>query len=399
MTRILLNAFATRLLARVCLFMNFVLASGCATKTANELPPARPTLLVYPKAGTLAERAVGSTGTLPNTKSSSGGGQKQFPKESSPLLEKERDELVRRGISMLKKGDLGIAAALFEEAERSVALGERGLLAAALAQYLMGDTTRASNYSRALWTLLERRRTKTLEEDLQSSPHREAAFLLGVVQLKTHERQQGLFLLEKLISANPGWDAPYLALAEHYLFHNSPRLAKKVAQLGLQRFFEKGPEMHVTLARAQRALGEVDDSQQTLTRARVLFPQDSSITLWTAMGEFDGGFLTAACEKFAQVYERRPDMPAAANNFALCLTRQGEWDRAENVLKLAIAKNPELSSLRVLFGTVEKTRGNLLAAQQAWQDFLILAAPGDPNRELVQAALADLNREQGELSR
>lgn len=336
----------------MCFFALF--AFSCQSKTSSLPSDATPAWAVYPQASSLAERAVGSASSF-NAQPS-----------SIPIVQKANPP--------------------------ALALDQRSALAACIAQYQAGDYGKALSLIRELWASLEPQQPGPILQHLSNKAVREAGLIFALIELKTHNYKQGIVLLEKLIAANSEWEPPYLALGEHYLSSQAPGLAVKVAALGVQRFFDKSSEMYLLLARAHRALQDRTSARQVLNQAAALFPQNNDVTLWEATLDFDEGFLTDACEKFSRVYERQSELPEAANNFALCLTHRGQWDRAENVLKLAIGKNPEVSNLHFMFGTVEKNRGNLLAAQKAWQDFLILASPTDPNRVFVQSALADLKQ-------
>jgi tetratricopeptide (TPR) repeat protein len=363
---------------------------GCKSQEPSELKETY--TRVYPEASLAEERSVAlDLASSPRVRPDSG---EKGVVAVSPLSMAHQNELQMRGIQAFKDGNLGRASAYFEEAERSIGLGEKELLAASATAYERGDYPKAFERAHALWNLLERRRTKTLEEDLRTSPFREAALVLGVVQLKTHEDKAGVALLESLVQSARDWPAPYLALAEHYQGKKAYNLSARVSNAGLDRA-GVDPRLFVALARAYRALGQIENAKITLGRALKIFPEATSVLLWLGISEFENGAVTSACERFALGFAKDESNPVAAHNYSLCLVRGGDWERAENLLRNAIGRNAEVSHLRLLYGVVLKRLGNLRGARQTWGEFLALSESSDEKRALVEAALQDLTNEEG----
>jgi tetratricopeptide (TPR) repeat protein len=238
---------------------------------------------------------------------------------------------------------------------------------------------------------LQESRSRTLEEDLATSPVREAALAYASALLSSASRREGLVLLEKIVAASPSWLLAYEVMFTHYLDQGSAFLAEKVARRALAYANdEAGARPSILLARALRARSRPGEALAALRGAEARFPSESGITLWTGVVLHDAGFLTEACERFSSAYQRSRGDEHAAYNHAACLVRAERWGEARDVVKLALKQHPGSASLRLLAGNANRMLGHDADAYLAWRGFLDVAHPRDPRRAQVENALADL---------
>lgn len=288
-------------------------------------------------------------------------------------------------------------AALREQLLAATAEGrkETQLVTLGLAALEAGDLGAALAATREAWTSLQETRSRTLDEDLATSPLRDYAAAHARVLLATSERREGIVLLERIVSASPAWMPAYRMLFEHYSREGASGLAERVARRALGYGLETEAWPRVALARALRAQGRREEALGVLKAAETAFPSDSTVTSWLGLLLHDAGFLTEACERFALAYARLPGDEEASYNHASCLSREARFEDAEDVLRLAVMRNPGSASLRLLAGNVLRRRGRDADAYRAWREFLDMSDPRDPRRGRVENALEELGRADG----
>lgn|GEM_PF-5847838 len=290
--------------------------------------------------------------------------------------------------------DAGALSRLREELLATSVEGrkETQLVALGLAAYERGDFATALTHTRAAWLSLQQTRSRTLDEDLGTSPVREVALAFASALVASSESKEGIVLLERIAVASPRWLPVYSALFEHYMNVRAHDLAERVARGALSFTSGQGADANVLVARSLRAQGKRKETLDVLERARVAFPSDARVVLWFSLAQHDAGFLTEACEGFSLAYARMPGNQDAAYNHGLCLADARRWEEARSVVKLALVQHPHSDSLRLLAGNVLRRGGRNAEAYGVWKEFLSSSAPADPRRAAVENALDDLRQ-------
>jgi Flp pilus assembly protein TadD len=259
----------------------------------------------------------------------------------------------------------------------------------------MGDLPQALETSHRLWLDLEAKRLRPLDEELALEPQRRVALVYAVARTTANNDPAAVRLLERLSGTNPNWEPPYVALASHYIRQSANALALRVTRTGLDRVEKPGPALFALQTKALLLQNEVTKAQETLNRGVRLNPRSALLTEWEGHVAEQRNDNQRACERFRVSYELDTARPSAAHNHALCLTRTGDFDTANNVLRLSLAQSPRAAHLRLLAGYVLRRQGQLAEARRAWSDFLALAPSDDPMRQQVQIEMERMGESLG----
>lgn len=186
---------------------------------------------------------------------------------------------------------------------------------------------------------------KELRSILETSPdHVQAHIVLGVVMRGQGERDK--------------------ALALH----------KKAAELA-----PRSGKAHFELGVSQNYVGDNQGAEQSLKRATELEP---AVALnWYAYGE-----LLRALQRFPEAVEMyrkaltiEPDHAKASNKLAIVLLHLGDLKEAEAVLTAHVRQHPEEATLYFTLGEVYAKQEAHEQALAAYEKFLELASPKDPD--------------------
>jgi tetratricopeptide (TPR) repeat protein len=251
----------------------------------------------------------------------------------------------------------------------------------------MGDLPQAIETAHRLWIDLEARRLRPLDEELTLEPQRRIALVYAIARTTATNDPAAVRLLERLIAANPNWEPTYIALASHYIRQSAHSLALRVTRTGLDRVNKPGAALFALQTKALLVMKETQKANETLRRAIRLNPQSPLLKEWEGHVAEQQGDSTRACERFRASYEADTSRPTATHNHALCLARVGDFDNAQDVLRLSLAQNPRTAHLRLLAGYVLRKQGQVTEARRVWSDFLALAPTDDPLRQRVQVEI------------
>jgi tetratricopeptide (TPR) repeat protein len=128
------------------------------------------------------------------------------------------------------------------------------------------------------------------------------------------------------------------------------------------------PGVHVMLARAHFAAGQMDDAAAALSDALRIDPYES--TAW----DLAGRVLTtkraypAAFFNFEQAIRYRPEFAPHIYDYALALSTASEFDRAETRARNAIRADPRMAEPHVLLGGLLVRRSQIDAAAAEYSE-------------------------------
>lgn len=267
------------------------------------------------------------------------------------------------------------------------------VIAASAADLKRGDFQKAIEKNRNVLNILERNRTKTLDEDFATSPFREAMLMLALAYLQAEDEEQGLPILEKLVIASNTWTPVYIALSEFYYSKKAYQLALQVATRGIDKCSNDLLPLYLAQGKAQRALGNRVAARQTINRAELLFPKSSAVLLWKGILAQDEKDYLSACEAFKLAFTQERSNPYISHNHAYCLIQSNQLEEASDILSITITNYPSLSILYYLKGFLENKRKNYLAAYKSWETYLTLIDENNPNYRLVHFKLSQMEQE------
>lgn len=384
------------LIGRSLLRYFFVVTSLLLLSCVSKEREFAPTALVYPPTSSIRERA--SALQAARSKSVSPVQTTKRAHTSPSLLEGvDSQALAKLGLQYARQGTLAEAEVYFEEASRLGKLNEQELLARSYIYYEMGDLQKAYDSILLLWDVLERKRVHSFEEELKTNPMRECALLLALIQLETHERRDGIELLERLVRTNAQWLAPYLVLGNLYFQEGASELAERVAKAGLDRVAERdSADLYFLLAKAQKEQKKLDEAQRTLRLAQTHFPEDVRLLVFAGVFLYEDGNRIEGCELFEKAYSKNLNSQSATENYSVCLIQQGESEKAENVLRKSLLNFPRSHKHHLLLGMAAKKSGHFTEARSAWESYLALAPRSDENRIAIEENLNDLPSHQSD---
>ena len=273
---------------------------------------------------------------------------------------------------------------------------ELDVIASSIHDLQRGDTQKAIEKNKNILNNLERRRTKTLNEDYGVSPFREASLILAIAYLQDGDEEQAIQILEKLVIYSNTWSPIYMVLSDYYYNKKAYLLALNVATKGIDKCNDKLSYLYIMQIKSFRGIGNMISAKQTLNRARTLFPNNADLELWYGIIDYDEKNYDSACKHFNLAYENNKMNPYIAHNYSYCLIQSNQYDLASEALMLAISNFPSHAHLYFLNGVLENLRHNFLAAQKSWQTYLSLVDESDSNYKFVLFKLSQL--ELGELN-
>jgi Flp pilus assembly protein TadD len=175
------------------------------------------------------------------------------------------------------------------------------------------------------------------------------------------------------------------------------RQIRQFSRLPHVRQLSADPPMTQTLANAIAALraGRLREAEDVCRELLARNPADANI--YNLLGAIAGtaGDHAKAAEFMRRSVELAPDVIEFRKNLARAQLRQGRITDAEETLRTAVARNPELPQLLGLWGVILGQRGDLAAAIEALEK----AVRGCPHDPLNQFNLADLYRRTGDRKR
>lgn len=161
-----------------------------------------------------------------------------------------------------------------------------------------------------------------------------------------------------------------------------------------QEFAELNPEVYqvwFNIGGAHRALGDVPAAREAYERVLAEDPADTRANY--ALGELmlEEGNTEAAIPYFEKSLESSPDDPAIYYNVGeLYFARPGGVEQAIGFYEQALAVDPSYLPAQKQIGFAYINAGNNEAAIQAFEKYVELAPPDDPDLALVQDVLAAL---------
>jgi tetratricopeptide (TPR) repeat protein len=264
------------------------------------------------------------------------------------------------------------------------------VIASSIQDLVRGDIQKAIEKNKNILSVLERKRTKTLNEDYGVSPFREASLVLALAYLQSGNNQEAISILETLVIYSNKWPAIYMVLSDYYYNIGAYSLALDVATKGIDLCTEKFAYLYVLQAKAFRGIANNINALRTLNMADILFPNNSDIILWKGILAYDDKKFDIACNYFKAAYELNKNNPNTAHNYSYCLIQGRQFDLASNVLLAAIADFPSQAHLYYLNGVLENFRMNYFAAQKSWQTYLSLVSESDSNYKTVMFKLSQM---------
>ncbi len=267
------------------------------------------------------------------------------------------------------------------------------VIASSVADLKRGDYQKAIEKNKNILNILERNRTKTLDEDYGVTPFREAMLILELAYFQAGDEEQSLQILEKLIITANTWAPVYLALAEYYYNKKAFNLSMQVASKGIDKCSNDLLHLYLLQVKSSRELGQFIGAKQIINRVEVLFPKSSEMLLWKGIIYQDDKDYIAACDAFNSAFEQDRNNPHISHNHVYCLIQSNQLELASDILSVAITNYPSFAMLYYLNGFLENKRKNYLAAYKSWETYLSLIDENDPNYRLVNFKLTQMEHE------
>ncbi|WGL58579.1 tetratricopeptide repeat protein [Pigmentibacter sp. JX0631] len=267
------------------------------------------------------------------------------------------------------------------------------VIASSIADIKRGDYQKAIEKNKNILNILERQRTKTLDEDYAVSPFREAMLILALAYMQAGEEKQTLQILEKLIISSNHWTPAYLALGEFYFSKKANKLALDVAVKGIDKCSNDLLYLYILQLKSEREMGNLISAKQIVNRLNTLYPKDSNVLLWQGILYQDDKDYLAACNSFRKAFEENRTNPYISHNHAYCLIQSGQYDEANEILMLAMTNHPSVPFLYYLNGFLENKRKNYLSAYKSWEAYLSMISENDPNYRIVNFKLTQMENE------
>ncbi len=267
------------------------------------------------------------------------------------------------------------------------------VIASSVADLKRGDYQKAIEKNKNILNILERNRTKTLDEDYGVSPFREAMLVLGLAYFQAGDEEHCLQILEKLVTTANTWTPVYLALAEYYFNKKAYNLSIQVAAKGLDKCSNDLLHLYLLQVKANRELGQHVAAKQIINRIEELYPKSSEMLLWKGIIYQDDKDYVAACAAFHSAFEQDRQNPHISHNHVYCLIQSNQLEEASDILSVAITNYPSFAMLYYLNGFLENKRKNYLAAYKSWETYLTLIDENDPNYRLVNFKLTQMEQE------
>lgn len=293
-----------------------------------------------------------------------------IPKEITQFITSKNDEPKKNILEAQKQTYLAIPSPL-------------DVVASSIEDLRRGDFQKAIEKNKSILNVLERNRTKTLDEDYSVSPFRESSLVLALAYLQGGNEENALPILEKLVINSSHWTPVYIALSDYYFSKQAFSLSLDIASRGVDLCTEPTPLLYVFQARAYRSLGNKVAARQSLNRAKHLFSENNTVYLWFGVLDYDEKNYSSACEYFKKAYELDKINPNNAHNYTYCLIQEKQYELANNILQVALANYPSHAHLYYLNGVLENLRKNYFAAQKSWQTYLSLINESDPNYQTI----------------
>ncbi|HUB10661.1 MAG TPA: tetratricopeptide repeat protein [Acetobacteraceae bacterium] len=121
------------------------------------------------------------------------------------------------------------------------------------------------------------------------------------------------------------------------------------------------------LAASLRQAGDLDAAEETLQAAVEDYPSQSNFIEFAQVANFKGDFVDAT-RRWALVRDHYPDAPAGYIGGAEALSRCGQYDDADILLRELIAKMPDNRAAYVEYAHVAHRRRDLGEAARRWED-------------------------------
>lgn len=267
------------------------------------------------------------------------------------------------------------------------------VIASSLDDIKRGDYQKAIEKNKNILNILERQRTKTLDEDYSVSPFREAMLVLSLAYMQAGDEKQTLLILEKLIINSNHWTPAYIALGEYYFSKKAYKLAYDVAVKGIDKCANDLLHLYILQLKSEREMGNLISAKQIVNRLNTLFPKDSNVLLWQGIIYQDDKDYLSACTSFKKAFEENRNNPYISHNHAYCLIQSGQYDEASDVLMIAMSNYPSIPFLYYLNGFLENKRKNYLSAYKSWETYLSMIGENDPNFRIVNFKLTQMENE------
>lgn len=260
-----------------------------------------------------------------------------------------------------------------------------------------GDTQLVINKCKNILSILERNKTKTLDEEYGISPFRETYLMLALAYLQEENKELSLPILEKLVLYSNNWSAPYIVLSNYYYNKKAFGLALDVATRGIDHCTDNISYLYVLQAMSYRGMDNNIMAKKILNMANNLFPKNGNINLWFGIISFDEKKFDLVCKYFKLAFEYDNKDPYISHNYSYCLILEEKYNEASSVLSSTISNYPGHAHLYYLNGVLENLRNNYFAAHKLWQTYLTIADENDVNYKVISYKLLQMETNDKEL--
>jgi len=223
------------------------------------------------------------------------------------------------------------------------------------------------------------------------SPYKEASLLLALAFIQTGDEIGAVQILEKLVENSKNWSPIYVVLSEYYYNKGYYLLSLDVSNRGVDLAIDINPYLYILQTKSNFALGDKKNARISLNRGEFLFPNNNEIILWKGILEHFEGNNALSCKYFLDSYFLDKKNPYTAHNYSYCLIKDSQYEKACEVLELAISNFPSNAHLYYLKGVLENNRGSYFAAQKSWQSYLSLIDENDPNYKIISFKLSQMS--------